>query len=419
MEVRKTMNKRINQLGCILLFICFISYFIPNVQANPSLYVSSYSISPDILQPGDTGLLTITITNGETSATNTDADYLNSLLVDQTVDTIGAVIENIYITPDGDGKQVVKASKNYEYPVEIAPGSSITIEFTVFAEKNLSNGIYTPLVHVDLESDSFQDVSFPIVVRVNDDSIDMITEEVPSSISIIGETDLSFLLVNNRQNEISNIQIIPEQKEDIEISPSKAFISTLSSLDNEAIHFSIIPKTQGNQTITFQCTYKNGENIHKQNFSFLMSFSSFYEVYPIIYSSPEVIKKDETKEIRLKVYNAKNEEINGVRITPITEAQITPNEYFIGSMDADDLYAVTFDISAANLEENKSYPISYQITFKQDNNIYSNIPITSSIIIQSAETHNGIEFIIAGVFIVLLAILLLGYFVLKKRRGRS
>lgn len=412
------MNKRINQLGCILLFICFISFFIPNTQANPSLYISSYTMSPEILQPGDTGLLTITITNGETTATNTDTDYLNSLLIDQTVETIGAVIENIYITPDGDGKQVVKASKNYEYPVEIAPGSSVTLDFTVLAEENLSNGIYTPVIHVDLESDSFQDVSFPIAIRVNDDTIDMISQVVPSSISIIGETDLSFLMVNNRQNEISNIQIIPEQKEDIEISPSKAYISRLSPLDHEAIHFSIIPKTQGNQTITFQCIYKNGENIHEQNFSFPMNFSSFYEVYPIIYYSPEVMKKGETKEIRLKIYNAKNEEITGVRITPVTKAQITPTEYFIGSMDADDLYAVTFDISAGNLEENESYPIAYQITFKQDNNIYSNIPITSSITVEAAESQNGIELILAGVFLIILIIISLGYFVLKKKRGR-
>ena len=376
-------------------------------------------MEPEILQPSDTGLLSITITNGETTATNTDTDYHNSLLIDQTVDTIGAVIDNIYITPDGDGKQVVKAIKNYENPVEIAPGSSITFEFTILAEENLSNGIYTPVVHIDLESDNFQDVSFPIAIRVNDDSIDMITEDVPSSISTIGETDLSFLLVNNRQNEISNIQIIPEQQESIEFTPSKAFISTLSSLDTETIHFSIKSTSQGNQTITFQCTYKNGENIHNHNFSFPMNFSSFYEVYPIIYSSPYIIKKGETKEIRLKIYNAKNEEINAVRITPITEAQITPNEYFIGSMDADDLYAVTFDISADNLEENKSYPIDYQITFKQDNNIYSNTPISSSITIETAQTHNGIELIVAGVFVVVLFIILLGYFVLKKKRGRA
>ncbi len=413
------MKKRIQQLGCMLLFICFISFFIPTTQANPSLYISSYALSPEILQPGDIGLLSITITNGETTATNTDTDYLNSLLIDQTIETIGAVIENIYITPDGDGNHVVKAIKNYEYPVEIAPGSSITIEFTIKAENNLSNGIYTPIVHVELEVDSFQDVSFPIAIKVNNDGIDLIPQEAPSSISIIGETDLSFQLINNRQNEITNINIIPEQTQDIEFNPSKAFISTLPSLETELIHFSIIPKTHENHTITVHCTYKNGDNIHEQDFSFPMNFSSFYEVYPIIYSSPEKIEIGETKEIRLKIYNAKNEEITGVRITPITEAQIVPNEYFIGSMDADDLYAVTFDISAENLEVNKTYPIAYQITFKQDNNIYTNTPITSSIIIEQAQSHNGIELIVAGLFIVILVIFVLGFYVFKKKRGRA
>ena len=131
------MKRIIKKLGCLIILIGLSSILIPSIQANPSLYISSYSLNPEILHPGDTALLSITISNGETTATDTDADYYNNLLVDQTVDTIGAIIENVYITPDGDGDSFVKSSKNYKNPVEIAPGSSITLEFTIKAESNI------------------------------------------------------------------------------------------------------------------------------------------------------------------------------------------------------------------------------------------------------------------------------------------
>jgi hypothetical protein len=413
------MKRKITRFGCIIMLLCLISTFIPLGQANPSIYISSYSLIPEILHPGDVGLLRITISNGETTSTKTDTDYINSLPVDQTTKTVGAIIENVYITSDGDGSYDVKASEHYEDPVEIAPGSSITFEFTIRAEDNISNGIYTPIVHIKLESSSYHDVKVPITITVSDETIDVIPQNIPSSISTIGATDLSFLLVNNRNNDITNIQIIPDQTNHSYFMPSKQFVSSLSALETETVHFSLIPKNTGEYMFSLNCTYKNGENTHYKRFSIPLNLSSFYEVYPIIYSSPETIEKGETKEIRLKIYNAKNDEINAVRIKPITEAQITPNEYFIGSMDADDLYAVTFDLSTGNLSENQTYPISYEITFKQDNNVYSNIPVTTSVTVQSIEKSNGTEYIIAIIgFIILVGILFIVFY-LRRKRGSA
>jgi hypothetical protein len=413
------MNNKIGLMGCILLLLCLIFCAIPHIQANPSLYVSQYSINPEVLHPGDTGLLSITITNGETTATNTDINYDNSLPVDQTTDSIGAVIENVYVSPDGDGSYVVKASERYKNPVEIAPGSSITFDFTIKAEPNISSGIYTPVVNIDLESDFYHDVKVPVTIKVNNDTIDLIPQDFPSSISTIGETDISFIFINNRENDITNVMITPNESEHSVLTPSKQYIPTLAGLETETIYFSLIPKSTGKCNLSFNCTYKNGDNTHKRSFYFPINLSSFYEVYPIIYSSPETIKTGETKEIRLKIYNAKNEEINGVRIKPITKARISPDEYFIGQMDADDLYAVTFDISSGHLSANQSYPIAYEITFKQNNNIYTNTPVSSSITILPALKSNGIEYAIGIIILIIVLITIFIIFYLRKKRGRA
>jgi len=191
----------------------------------------------------------------------------------------------------------------------------------------------------------------------------------------------------------------------------------LSAISSDQLTFSLIPKNTGNKTLTLTCQYKNGDNLHNETFDFPITLSTFHEVYPILYTSPETIHKGETEEIRLKIYNAKNKEISAVRITPKTDAKVTPNEYFIGSMDADDLYAVTFEINADQLKENNTYPIEYEITFKQDANIYATTPVVTQFTVASSNGQNGTEYIIGfSILILLLFVIIIYYFYRKKRR---
>ena len=405
------------KFGSILFLLCTLFFFSPGIQANPSLYISEYTLAPEVFHPGDTGILTVTITNGETTATKTQSDYINSLPVDQTTKTLGAIIENVYISEDGDGTYTIKSHENYPDLIEIAPGTSITLEFTLTAHQNITPGIYTPLVNIQLEDDDYHDVSFPILVKISDETIDIIPHEFPENISSIGATDLTFTLYNHRPNTITDITITPQQDNIFQMQPSKQQIKMLSAISSDQLTFSLIPKNTGNKTLTLTCQYKNGDNLHNETFDFPITLSTFHEVYPILYTSPETIHKGETEEIRLKIYNAKNKEISAVRITPKTDAKVTPNEYFIGSMDADDLYAVTFEINADQLKENNTYPIEYEITFKQDANIYATTPVVTQFTVASSNGQNGTEYIIGfSILILLLFVIIIYYFYRKKRR---
>lgn len=406
-------------IGSIILLFFIALCFIPNIQANPSIIISDYSLEPEIFHPGDSGILTITITNAETSSTKTDTDYINSLPVDQTIETVGAVIENIYISSDSDGSNRVKATDNYEDIIEIAPGSSFSVQFPIIAEENITEGTYLPIVHVDLESDNFQDVSYPIVVKVSNDSVDFISSNFPSSIPIIGGTDISFSVINNRENEISNIYITPIENELIKFSPTKNFISTISGNSKEDVTISFIPKQLGSENVTFQCSYKNGDNQHSEVFTFPISIDDSSDVYPIIYHMPTTMQQGQSDQIRLKIYNAKNEEISGVVITPTTDVKLTPNEYFIGSMDPDDIFAVTFDLSTDDLQVNHTYPIDFIISFKQDNQYYQTSPISASIEITKSNGSSGMEIAIgAGVLLVIIIIVFFFMFY-RRRRGKK
>ena len=118
----------------------------------------------------------------------------------------------------------------------------------------------------------------------------------------------------------------------------------------------------------------------------------------------------------MKIYNAKNEEISGVIIKPYADIDLSPNEYFIGSMDADELYAITFDVFTETLTENQTYDIDFIISFKQDNNYYTTAPISSSFTVIESNNSNGFETVVAGIIFIIAMIIILFFIYKRKKR---
>ena len=65
----------------------------------------------------------------------------------------------------------------------------------------------------------------------------------------------------------------------------------------------------------------------------------------------------------------KTESITGVIITPITDATVIPSQYFIGSMDPDDVFSASFDIFADKLDYGNN-TIKFKVSFKQGSEYY-------------------------------------------------
>ncbi|RLI60378.1 MAG: hypothetical protein DRO67_09145, partial [Candidatus Asgardarchaeum californiense] len=122
--------------------------------------------------------------------------------------------------------------------------------------------------------------------------------------------------------------------------------------------------------------------------------------------------------IRLEVYNAKTESITGVIVTPVTNATVVPSQYFIGSMDPDDVFSASFDIYTDNLEY-KNYTIGFKVSFKQDNDYYESPIIGSSFSVIPASANAGDAIIVTsvGLVIALIIITLILFFIWKKRRN--
>lgn len=406
------MNKKICIIEAAFLIFLF-SVFTITVQANPSIIVADYELSPSVFSPGDSGTLKLTIKNAESINTVTSTSTTGSQTTVKT-ETVGAIINNIWIKSAYYNNKKVSAITNYEDIGELAPGASIEISFKIIVDDGIGAGSYYPIVCIDVED--FEDIRYPIEIIVSNSSVDLIPIDLPSKLSKIGATDISFSIINNHESTINNIRIKPNSIDGIVIKPETAVLDSLNAGSSQIVQFSLIPIHTGVNNLTFNMIYKNGENEHS-SISFVgVEVVDTLDVAPIIYKLPSKIKEGEKKSIQLKIYNSKNEDISSVIVTPISNVKLTPSQYFIGEMDANDVYSVSFDIDATDLTINQTYDIGFTVTFKQAGTTFETPVIESSFTVVS-NNGNGEEAAIS--IVVFLIILSVGGFLIYRWRKKG
>ena len=365
-----------------ILFLLIISVFpMQTVSADPTIIIESYELIPEIFMPGDSGVLRLAIKNAEITNTLQQTENIGGTTTVHT-DTIGAIINNIRIIPAYDGDKEVRATQKYDNIGELAPGSSFDVSFKIKVEENISEGLYFPLVWIDVKN--YQDVKFPIEVKVSNDTVDLISTSVPSKISIGGSTDISLSIVNKRKNTVDNVDITPVKNNDIEFNPNSIFLGSLDPNGSDDIIFSLKPIETGKINLSFILSYENGDNLHNEKLALPIEIVDILDVAPVFTNIPLTVKKGGSTRIGLEVYNAKTETITGVIITPITDATVIPSQYFIGAMDPDDVFSASFDLYTDMLDYG-DHTIEFRVSFKQGNEYYETPSISHSYSIVSGD----------------------------------
>jgi len=374
-------NKKVNAISLMMILLLLIN-LTPMIQADPTVMVTSYSLYPEILMPGDDAELTIILTNTEATATHTDTDYINSLPVDVLVETIAGSIDKVWINADGDGTNSISSENSYYDIGDLSPASSISLSFKITADENITQGLYYPIIRVDV--DSYKDVKYPFPVRVDNQSVTLLHDNVPSKVSIGGSTDISFHMINKRQNMVEGLTISTDDQSDFTCNPDSIFTGSLDAGESEEVRFSIKPAEMGEKHLSFNLSYMNGNNPHYETYVFPIAVIEVLDVAPIFTNIPSSIKKGSSSRIGLEVYNAKTESIAGVIITPVTEATVIPSQYFIGAMDADDVFSASFDIYSDQLDYG-NHTIEFKVSYKQGGEYYVTPSIGHTFKVTSSE----------------------------------
>lgn len=356
------------------LFILGSIMIIPSISASPAVMIASYTFDPSVLFPGDTATLTLTIKNGELTSTQTTVDTEGGVTT-TTVSTVPAIINEISITPAFSGSKLIQATTKYEDLGALAPGASIDVTFKIVADAQMPEGLYFLIVTVDVQS--YHDVIYPIPIEVRNSTIELVPTNMPSMISMSGDTTITVTAINRRSAAIDDVIITPQPVNGLRFLQESVYLGTLAAGSSQDAEFLLHPLETGTKNLTFIATYKNGDNQHTITISRSLEIIQTLDVAPIITSYPASIQKGGSAKISIEVYNAKTDTITGVIITPICNATVVPSQYFIGSMAPDDVFSATFDIYADTVSYG-TQTIGFTVTFKQGDNYYETPVLSKS-----------------------------------------
>jgi hypothetical protein len=122
--------------------------------------VSGYQTSPAIFMPGDTGTLTVTITNTAQSAKIQENTGIVSGGFTTTKSTdINLFIENVHL----EGNGITVKSQDFDRLGELGPGQSVPVTFLIDAPDH--DGIYFPEVWIDIRDGT--STRYPVPINVN------------------------------------------------------------------------------------------------------------------------------------------------------------------------------------------------------------------------------------------------------------
>ncbi len=233
-------------LALALVLPCFAypySYMYRNPV--PTVTVSS-SIYPEVLMPGDSGVVSIEIENSAD-------EYVVSYQREDfsfTVPVYWAELsgtENLEVTTDP-----------YENIGSIGPDDKIMVYYNVKADENITDGTYFLDVKiVGGYEEAPEKINRKIQVKVDSSDVMLIQAEVPTSSSV------SLDVANPRQNTLNAVTVIPKAK-GIEFSPEEYYIGTMEPDEIFTIDFdltSLVPVDVAD--LDFKSRFKNGDTWHE------------------------------------------------------------------------------------------------------------------------------------------------------------
>jgi hypothetical protein len=338
----------------------------------PAVMVTDYKVEPEVLMPGDTGTITVTIQNMDTQSsetettTTTTTSYTSSTT---TTSTVNAEIESIRLSSKSRDiewlREGIQCSEYYNIGA-LGPGESITIAIPIKAATHTSDGTYFP--EVCIEVDNGDNVRFPVPVKVESSSVEILEKDVPSEISLSESKEIAMVVANNRPNSVSGVNVhVKAERKELEFTPKRIFIGNLAPYEKREVNFSLTPLSVGNKDIQFEVEYKNGINSQRNTLKSAVFVRSSADVRLILVDAPESVLKGEVAKIDFDVANGMPKDVKAVSVVPVSNGEgrerILPSEYFIGDMEAGDVFSASFDVDSSELSAGENR-IPFKLAFR-------------------------------------------------------
>lgn len=197
------------------------------------VYVSGYEISPAVFYPGETGTVTVHVTN----AANTSVSVSQPDLMEP----------HIHVVNNGV----------FATATSIGPGETIDYNFVITADGN--DGTYFPLFTVSTTVYGAKAIHSQIMLKIDSTDVRASISAKPDTFSVSNKDTVNISVVNPRAGDITNVLIVPEVN-GAEIFPEESFVGTVKSGTSVQVPFTITPERETD--VTFHVSFHNGDNKH-------------------------------------------------------------------------------------------------------------------------------------------------------------
>ncbi len=295
-----------------------------SVDQSALVYVSNVSLDTQEYFAGDEGTLTVTLTNGGTSAIGLENPTLIS--------------SHITVQPDDwEGMSFVGAGSTNTY----------SVRFTVKPPE----GTYFALFTIGTQNGNA--IHYPVKIQVCSNTLTGAVTSKPTSFAPEAEQNVTLTLMNTRNGDVKNIVITPEGS-GIDSNPSVELVSTIAAGSSTDVSFGITPHQATD--LTFNVSYQDGDNTHFTDVVLPINLGQDKTAAVPVVNDVELTSSGAVDEITGDVTNAGITDAYGVIVTVGSPAVSTGTypEYAIGSIASDDSgsFDITFtanDLSAVPL----------------------------------------------------------------------
>ncbi len=362
----------------LVLFVVGISCAYAAEEQKSSVMITGYQISPEVLMRNDIGTVTVTVKNMEPvkSINIKEARML--------------------------GRDIKVLSGSYFNIGRLGPGESLNLSFTIKA--GYTDGIYYPKVLI--EAEGAQSIRYRIQVKVDSTPLTIGVKNIPEDIFKGERARIEFVVGNPRQNTVTGVKIVTEEKE---VIPLEVFIGALSADESKVASFNFTPQTKGAHVLNFKLEFKNGDNQHSADLSVPLDVTESKKSAELILTGLEVesMLGMNVYKITGDINNAGLEEAKSVVMkvgdTEGIEAVHPYKAYFVGLLSPDDFSSFELNVKVGENVTNVPLIIEYK---DEDGNLFSK---TEYVSIERRQTTSSGEMPVSmSAVLVVIAILVIG-----------
>ncbi len=357
-EGMKRMESFLALFFCALALL-FLIAATASAAEGPAVMVTGYTVEPGVLMPGDTGTITLTIKNMDTQSSESEIVVTDPLGTSQQTTTttstrgISAEIETIRLSSkSSEIEWLRKGTQRDEYlnVGALGPGESIQVTLPIKASASAGDDTYFPEVYIEV--DNGENVRRPVHVQVDSSEVQLLEEDIPSEISLSESKEIAIVVANNRPNTVSGVNVfVSTANDELEFTPEEIFIGNLGAYEQKTVDFTLTPLSEGLKDLNFEVTYKNGNNVHSSELASSIMVTGSSAVKLILVDTPEFVFQGDVARIDFDVANGMAKDIKAVSVVPaLSGTKILPSEYFIGDMEAGDVFSASFDLHTSDLD---------------------------------------------------------------------